>query len=312
MSHEPSPASERPVLEAEGARVAVDGATAIEELSLQSRGQRVLLLGDAAALLAVLTGAPLGRAAGEPSEPTGRARLVRGELRLRGRDVGKGKHHAAVGSAPLEPPLPGSWRLAEYLEWSARLAGFSRRKARFCGAASLDRLDLGGRARQPLRKLERAERRAAVLAQALVTEPEVLLCEDPLAGLGRDEASFVLDLLARATEGRAAVVWTPRLAASEPGERLARTATDVCVLRAGRLLLHAGPSALFDADRLYEITVRSRAAELRALLAAEGVELQGGPVHFSASLPADWSATNILAAAARARAAVVSCLPLLA
>jgi len=101
MSHEPSPASERPVLEAEGARVAVDGATAIEELSLQSRGQRVLLLGDAAALLAVLTGAPLGRAAGEPSEPTGRARLVRGELRLRGRDVGKGKHHAAVGSAPL-------------------------------------------------------------------------------------------------------------------------------------------------------------------------------------------------------------------
>jgi ABC-2 type transport system ATP-binding protein len=115
----------------------------------------------------------------------------------------------------------------------------------------------------------------------------------------------------KATRGRGAIVSVPALSAQGAVGQLLRSASDVCLLRAGRLVAHAPPAHLFDGVRLYEITVRTNAEALREALAQRGVELAGGPVCFTARLPEGADATMVLQAAARAQAAVLRCFPVL-
>ncbi len=83
------------------------------------------------------------------------------------------------------------------------------------------------------------------------------------------------------------------------------------VLAGGEVALEGPAGELFAGARVYALTVRSHAEPLRAELAARGIDLRGGPVRFSAALPAGLGAREILAAAQAARAAVVEMVPLI-
>ncbi len=302
-----------PVLIAEDARIAVDGATAIERLSLVTTGDRVLLAGDAGALIAAILGVP--RAAVTPSDEEdeglpGEAFLVAGSLRLAGKDVGEGNHVAVMGAAPLDPPLPPRWTAEEYVAWSARLAGVGRRAAGDLAAAALGRVGIGSLRRRRLATLSLPERRALLLAQAVATGPEVLVAEAPLSGLEGPAAAFVLQSIAAATVGRLALLTATRLDAGSAEGTLARGASQVVVLAGGEVAALGPPGELFAAARVVSLAVRTNAEPLREELAARGIDLRGGPVRFSASLPPGATTREILAAAHAARAAVVEMVPL--
>ncbi|MEZ4295481.1 MAG: hypothetical protein R3B70_10940 [Polyangiaceae bacterium] len=64
---EPSP-EEPPVLLAERARIAVDDIVALDDLTVTTRGDRVLFIGDVTVLFAALSGVPL-LAASPPTPP---------------------------------------------------------------------------------------------------------------------------------------------------------------------------------------------------------------------------------------------------
>lgn len=295
-----------PTLLARGARIAVDGVTAVDGLTFTSRGPRVLLTGDTDALMAALVGAPM--ATNEPSG-AGTARVVGGQLRLGGRDVGTGEHFAVAGAAAFDPPLPATWTVREHLTWAARLSGVSARRARAMADAILAGSPLTAQGRRPLGGMTRAERRAVGLLAAAVGEPEVLALDRPLDGLPARETTMVLAVLGHVSQGRAAVISTSRLDLHGPSAELARGATDICVLRGGELALHAEPGALFSDGCLYEVTLTRNGEALRDLLREEGLELAGGPQHYALSLPADRSVTDLLAVAIRADAPVLSCVP---
>jgi ABC-2 type transport system ATP-binding protein len=302
-----------PVLIAEDARIAVDGVAAIERLSLVTAGDRVLLAGDAGALIAAILGVP--RAAVTPSDeedegPPGEAFVVAGSLRLAGRDVAEGEHVAVMGAAPLDPPLPPRWTAEEYVTWGARLAGVGRRAARDLAVAALDRVGIGRLRKRRLAGLSLPERRALVLAQAVATGPEVVVAEAPLSGLEGAAASFVLHAIAAATEGRQALITAARLDAGSVEGTLARGASQVVVLAGGEIAAMGPPGELFAAARVVTLAVRTNAEPLRAELAARGIDLRGGPVRFSAALPHGATTREILAAAQAARAAVVEMVPL--
>jgi ABC-type cobalamin/Fe3+-siderophores transport system ATPase subunit len=308
-----------PVLLAEQLRIAVGGAVVVDELNLRTRGDRVALGGDVSALLGALLGVPRPAAAPHGREPGARARVVAGSLRLLGADVGRGEHHTLAGLAPLDPPLPGRWTLEDYVQAGARLAGAGSRQARDWSAATFERLGLSAARRRLLRSAPLAERRAAVIAQAVVAEPRVLVAEAPLSGLDPRAAAFVTEVLRRATAGRAAVLSFARVLPPGHESEVVATATDLCWLGAGRLLLHGEPREGLTRARWLELTVAANAEGLRQELAALGARLEGGPQHFLCVMPRDDAAaggapmaiSTVLAAAARARAPVARCVPLM-
>jgi len=299
-----------PLLRADGARIAIGGATAIASLSLVTRGDRVVLGGDAAALMQVLLLPGSGLAlAGDDWIPP--AAVVAGTVSVQGQDVGRGEQVTATGLAALDPPMPGSWRIEEYLRWAGRLSGLGRRAARDAATASLERLRMHAGRRRVVRSLKRVERRAVALAQALVGDPAVLICERPFANLGAQEAAFLAPLLERASASRATVVSVDRLVPPGPEAELARTATDICVLRGGELVAHAAPGELWGGGAVAEVTVRRHGPRLHERLLARGATVRGGPTHYAVTLPDGMSLTDLLGIAASVAAPVVRCTPLL-
>jgi ABC-2 type transport system ATP-binding protein len=325
---EPAAPGAPPLFEADGARVAVDGVVAIERLSCASTGDRALVVGDAGALFAVLTGVPLGvrapsiatRSADprwaplaperDPEAPPGEARVCAGALRLAGRDVGRGEHVGAIGAAPLDPPLPPAWTAVDHVGWSARLAGAGRRAAVELAAAALARVGLERARKRPLKTFVLAERRALVLAAAAVTSPPVLVLEAPLAGLDGAQADFVASAVAAVTDGRRAIVSATRVDPSTPEGALARGASWALLLSGGERVADGTPAELFAGARTYALSVRTNAGALREALRARGIELRGDPPRCTVALPEGATTREILAAAAEARAAVVEMVPL--
>jgi ABC-2 type transport system ATP-binding protein len=320
-----------PLLRAADARIAVDDVVAIEKLSLETRGDRVLFVGEVDELFAALTAVPLG-ARGAPGfgvaggsiavssargrwasdgDLPGEARVVSGSLRVAGRSVAGGDHLAISGVAPLDPPLPAAWTAEQYVAWSAQLAGASAGAARELAPAALSRVGLGAARRRAVGSLSLPERRVLLLAHAVVMSPEVLIAEAPLSGLEGTAADFVMAAIAAATEGRRAILSGARL---DPGTLegvLSRNASDVVVLVGGGVALEGPPSELFSGSTVYGVLVRSNGEPLRGELAARGIELRGGPLRFSAALPEGATTHDILAAAHAAKAVLVELVPLL-
>src|SRR5699024_3666922 len=98
-----------PLLAASEARIAVDGVTAIDRLTLATEGDHVLVAGDTRALFAAITGVPLADPAapeGDDGALPGEAFVVAGTLSVAGHSVAERAHLATIGAAPLDPPLP--------------------------------------------------------------------------------------------------------------------------------------------------------------------------------------------------------------
>jgi ABC-2 type transport system ATP-binding protein len=312
-----------PLIDATDVRIAVDGVVAIERLTLKTRGDRVLLAGDPSALIAAITGAPLSsRASAHAASPQasgvsadeelpGEANVTSGTLLLAGRNVAEGAHAAVMGAAPLDPPLPPGWTAEEYVTWGARLGGAPRRAARELAASALERVGLLSARRRAAISLSMPERRALILAQAAVLAPSVLVAEAPLRGLEGDAATFVLSALQGATEGRRAVLTVTRLDPGSPEGALARGADHLVLLAGGEIAVEGSPEELYGGARVYRLTVQRNAVPLRAELANRGIDLRGGPLRFSAALPAGTSTRDLLLAAQAVKAAVTELMPVI-
>jgi ABC-2 type transport system ATP-binding protein len=318
------PFSMEPLLEAHEARISIDDVVAVERLSMVTTGDRVVLAGDAGALVAAITGVPASASGAERGrgprsgglrdaevDPPGEAQVVAGTLLVAGRSVASAAHVVIMGAACLDPPLPPTWTAEEYVMWGARLAGVGARDARDLAGVALAHTGLAPARRKTTAALSTPERRALVLAQAIAAGPEVLVAEAPLHGLEGAAATFVMQAFAAAAEERRVLVTVGRLDAAGPEGALARTASHIAVLAGGEVALEGLPSELFAAARVVTLRVRSNAEPLRAELAARGIDLRGGPARYAVALPPGVGLKEILLAAEAARAAVVEMVPVI-
>jgi branched-chain amino acid transport system ATP-binding protein len=83
-----------------------------------------------------------------------------------------------------------------------RDAASCRRSADLAGAA-LERTGLAGDAHQPAGMLAHGRKRQLEIAMCLAGEPQVLLLDEPLAGMGPEETDRILDLLQTLKAGHA-------------------------------------------------------------------------------------------------------------
>jgi len=300
------------VLHAEDARIAVDDVVAMEKLTVRTRGDRVLCAGDTDVLFAALTGVPLrsrSRAVTEDDMP-GEASVAAGSLFIAGHDVGKREHFDIIGAAPVDVPLPPKMTVLEYVTWSARLAGESPRHARELAMGALERVGLSGAIKRQVSTLDVPGRRILALAHAACTDPPVLIVESPLGGLEPGPAAFVMNAIARVTEGRKAIFSVRKMEPGTPEGNLALGATDVLVFASGALVMEATPEELFASVRVYGVTIRKNGPAFRDELEARGLGVKGGPLRMSVTLPQDATTKEIMAAASKARAPLVELFPI--
>jgi ABC-2 type transport system ATP-binding protein len=124
----------------------------------------------------------------------GVASLDAGEIRWRGKPVDE-QARRSFGYMPEERGLYPSMRVLEQVEYFARLHDMPGGAARKAARHWLGRLGLGGREDARVDALSHGNQQRAQLAVALVHDPELLVLDEPFAGLdpgGVDDMSRIL------------------------------------------------------------------------------------------------------------------------
>jgi ABC-2 type transport system ATP-binding protein len=170
-----------------------------------------------------------------------------GAVRIFGRPPADLAVRARLGYLPEESPFPSFLRLDAALDFYARLARVPRRERRARVGALLERVGLGDARRRRISELSKGMLRRFGLAQALVGEPELLVLDEPTAGLDplgtRDFRALLREQRAR---GATVVVSSHELAEVE------QVCDRVALLHRGRLVAEGRLDALLAREGLPE------------------------------------------------------------
>ncbi len=154
----------------------------------------------------------------------------RGVVTWDGQPVGD-RARLRFGYMPEERGLYPQMRLLDQVEYFARLHGLDSAAAADSGRRWLDRLGLGERAAENLGALSHGNQQRVQLAVALVHAPELLVLDEPFAGLDPEAVDSLSEVLfERAAAGTAVLFSSHQL------ELVERVCRRVVILESGRVL----------------------------------------------------------------------------
>jgi ABC-2 type transport system ATP-binding protein len=139
----------------------------------------------------------------------------------------------------------------EFLSYLAAVKGIPARSARTRIGELLELVDLAGAATRPLGKYSGGMLRRVGIAQALLSDPEVLIVDEPTAGLDPEQRVLFRNLLADLACDRVVLLSTHIVSDVEA------VASDIAIMAHGRVQLRGSPQDLLrEAEgRVWEMTV---------------------------------------------------------
>ena len=166
---------------------------------------------------------------------SGRLRLLGGDPRScpQQREIRR-----RLGYLPQNLGYYPGFTVAESVEYFALLKEMPSARVPAAVTAAIERVELGGRARARLRTLSGGMLRRVGIAQAIVNEPELLLLDEPTAGLDPEQRVAFRGLL-RDLGQRATVVVSTHLV-----EDVGAACSQVALLDQGKIVFHGTPADL--------------------------------------------------------------------
>ncbi|HMG64359.1 MAG TPA: ABC transporter ATP-binding protein [Streptosporangiaceae bacterium] len=165
-----------------------------------------------------------------------------GTLRLLGRDPGaygpRREIRRRLGYLPQNLGYYPGFTVAEFVEYFALLKEMPPPQVPGAVAAVIEQVGLADKARAKLRTLSGGMLRRAGIAQAIVNGPELLLLDEPTAGLDPEQRVQFRTLL-RDLGQRATVVVSTHLV-----EDVGAACTEVALMDQGKIVFHGTPGEL--------------------------------------------------------------------
>lgn len=285
------------LLEITTLRVDIGGVPCVDGLSMVTTGDHVIVLGAPSGLFEAVSGM---------------RKVTRGELRVAGRAPVEALRTGVLAGVPLDPPMPPRWTPRGYVEWSARLAGLSKRDARSRASDALELLKMTAVAETPLRTAPLHVRRAMAVAAGLATGAEVIVMEDPAVSLPEDAARNLSRLVATALDTstgqkRRWILFAGRIPLESP---LAMHA-DEAVIVMGSSVTGQGPLAeLATRDRSYALRVVGKEDEFLQAAEARGAQVVRHGAHLTVDLGPTLHTRDLLELAEQASSVIVEMRPL--
>jgi ABC-2 type transport system ATP-binding protein len=166
---------------------------------------------------------------------------------------------AVLGYLPQDFGVYPNLNAIEFLEYLAAVKGLESKAARKRIAELLDLVNLTAAAKRPLGGYSGGMRQRVGIAQALLNDPQLLIVDEPTAGLDPEERLRFRNLLSELSGERIVILSTHIVSDIEA------VASGIAILAQGELLAHGAPEELLAklAGRVWEVVTSS--AELPAL-----------------------------------------------
>ena len=163
---------------------------------------------------------------------TGYLRPTSGIVRIAGLDVSRESLAARrrVGYVPEDVPLYPTMEVEEFLRFMGSLKGLRRRALAAAVSRSIERLSLGGVRRLLIAKLSRGYRQRVAIGQALLSDPALLVLDEPTNGLDPRQIIEVREMIRDLAQSHTVLITSHILGEIE------KVANRVAILLNGRLL----------------------------------------------------------------------------
>ena len=226
-------------------------------------------------------------------------RLDAGSVSWRGAPI-TGAERARFGYMPEERGLYPRMRIRDQLLYLGELCGRTTRDAGRIAEQWLGRLGLADRAADRLDTLSHGNQQRVQLIAALVNEPELLVLDEPFAGLDPIAMGAMADLLAELAAAGATVLFS-----SHQLDLVEELCEDVVIIDKGRVVLAGDLTDLRAAvpQRFVDVRYRGRPPDWSRLSAVQVVETKDGYARLRVERDTDLSA---VVGAAAASSGVVS------
>jgi ABC-2 type transport system ATP-binding protein len=166
---------------------------------------------------------------------------------------------AVLGYLPQDFGVYPNLNAFEFLEYLAAVKGIAAGPARARIRELLELVNLTGAAKRPLGGYSGGMRQRIGIAQALLNDPQMLIVDEPTAGLDPEERVRFRNLLSELSGERIVILSTHIVSDIEA------VATSIAIMEQGHLLAHDSPEGLLDSvtGKVWEVVIPS--AELGAL-----------------------------------------------
>ena len=203
-----------------------------------------------------------------------------GTARIHGHDIRSDSLAARrmVGYLPEGAPLYGELSVQRFLEFVAGARGFKGDEAGRRVGSVLERLELGEVRHQTIETLSKGFKRRVGLAQAILSDPPVLILDEPTDGLDPNQKQQVRRLIRDMAADKIIVISTHIL------EEVDALCSRAMIIARGRLLADDAPAALLKKSRyanavsLATPDLQTAASALSELNEAGEVEIRRGLV----------------------------------
>jgi ABC-2 type transport system ATP-binding protein len=245
-----------PLLRIEGLTKRYPGATALDDLTIDIPRGRIGLVGANGAGKTTTFRLLLGLA--HPTE---------GRVEVCGIDVARDPIgvRSRLGYMPEHDCLPLDQTAADVVSTFGELSGLPARAARQRASDILDLVGLDEARFRPIGGFSTGMRQRTKLAQALVGDPELVLLDEPTAGLDPLGREDMLALVARLGSFDISVLMATHLL-----DDVQRVCDHVVMIDSGKLVVSGATDALLERTGVVTVDVGPRSGELVAALHTAG------------------------------------------
>lgn len=186
-------------------------------------------------------------------------RPTSGEVRYDGASIERmgDAYRARLGYLPQDFGYYPEFTALDFMEYMAALKGLGRRVARDRSLMLLQQVGLAGEERRRIRTFSGGMRQRLGIAQAVLNDPEVLVLDEPTAGLDPKERVRFRNLIAGFARDKIVLLSTRIVSDVE------HIADEILVMRAGSVVLSGSPAALVSEvlGKVWEVALPASQAE---------------------------------------------------
>lgn len=186
-------------------------------------------------------------------------RPTSGEVRYDGAPVSRlgDAYRARLGYLPQDFGYYPEFTALDFMEYVASLKGVDRRQARERSLELLDTVGLAGEERRRIRTFSGGMKQRLGIAQAVLNEPEVLVLDEPTAGLDPKERVRFRNLIASFAKDKIVLLSTHIVSDVE------YIADRIVMMRAGQIVLEGAPDEVVRAvaGKVWEARVAAAEAD---------------------------------------------------